>query len=160
MEEKEIVTTAVSKAKEVLEALDFSADISAHMAEGDEDRMYIHLEIEGEELGSLIGFQGRRLRALERVIGLMVSKVTKENEVEGDYRVVVDINEYKTKREDNIKEIVLKAIGQMREANQRVELPVMNPAERRIVHLVCKDEGVNTESEGEEGQRRVILLPE
>lgn len=158
MDENKLVQTVLEKAKDLLEELGFDAEISGHLAEGEEDRKYVHVEIKGEDLGLLIGYQGKMLRSFEQVVGMMISKYLKAENIEEDIRVVVDVNEYKKQREEHIREMVLKAIDQVRESKQKVELPAMNPAERRVVHMVIKsEEGIESTSEGEEGNRRVIL---
>lgn len=158
MKEEQVIQTAVEKAKDLIEELGFDAEISAQLVEGEENRMYINMEIKGEELGLLIGYQGRTLRSFEQVVGMMLSAVLRKAEMVADYRIIIDVNDYKKQREEHIKEMVLKAIDQVKETNQTLELPVMNPAERRIVHMIIKQEGgIASTSEGEEGNRRVTL---
>ncbi len=159
MKNEELVKKAVDFAKEIIEAMELSAEITAEMSTGEEDRKYINVYIKGDDLGLLIGFQGKSLRAFEKVVSLFLNKLIRENEIKEDIRVVVDINDYKEKRQSQLRETVLKAIDQVKTNKQKIELPAMNPSERRVVHMVCKEEGVETISEGEEGFRRVILLP-
>lgn len=163
MNEQEIVNNITDKAREMLEQMEFGADINTDLIEleGDDDYSYINLEIRGEDLGLLIGYQGGGLRSFERVMNLMLNKMLRGIETERRYKVIVDINDYKTKREKLLKETVYKAIEHVKESNQPVELSVMNPADRRIVHMVIQEEaGITSQSEGEEGERRVIIMPE
>ncbi len=158
MDENKLIQKILEVTKDLLEELDFDAEISGHVVEGEKERKYIHVKIKGENLGLLIGHQGKTLRSFEQVTGMMISKFLKQEGVTQDIRIVVDVNEYKKQREEHIKEMVLKAIDQVRESKQKIELPAMNPAERRIVHMVIKSEdGILSTSEGDEGDRRVIL---
>lgn len=159
MDEQQIVDKVTEKAKEILEHLGFSADIKTDMVESEEDgRNYVNVEITGEDLGLLIGYQGNGLTSIERVLDLMLGKMLKDAGSEERYKILVDINNYRERREKMLKETAFKAIEQVRESGQPVGLPVMNPAERRIIHLTVKEEnGIQSLSEGEEGDRRVVI---
>lgn len=162
MNDSEITEFAASEAKELIEGLGFGGEISADMSVGDNERKYVTIDIEGEDLALLIGFQGNTLRALEHILSLIINRrLRSENQEAERVRVRIDVNNYRAKREENIKSIALQAIGQVKESDQEFELSPMNPAERRIVHMVIREEeGVSSESVGEEGERRIIIKPD
>ena len=91
----------------------------------------------------------------------MLTKLLRSEKIEERYKVLIDINNYKSKKTKMLQETALRAVEQVKDSGQEVELPAMNPAERRIVHLAIQEEkGVTSASEGEEGDRRVIIKPE
>jgi len=161
MKAEEVVNFVTKSAKEILEKLEFDAEISVELVETEEGKKYIKVGITGDDLGLLIGFQGATMKALEQILDLLTSRALKNNSSEDRYKVIVDVNDYKEKQEKNIRETAIRAIGQARESGQPIELPSMNPAERRVVHMTVQEEdGVESESQGEEGERRVLIKPE
>ncbi len=159
MKEEKLATIAVNKAKELLEKMEIGAEISASIV-SQEDRIYINIDIKGDDLGLLIGYRGTVLRSLEQIVLLMLLKDIKKD-LDKSIRIIIDVNDYRKRKEESIKETTLKAIEQVLESGQKIELPVMPPAERRIVHLtVQKEKGVVSYSEGEDRERRVVIKPE
>jgi spoIIIJ-associated protein len=76
------------------------------------------------------------------------------------HRVVVDVNDYRARRVRALEALARRAAEEAVSYEEEIELDAMNPAERRIIHMVLKDEaGVVTRSEGEEPRRRVIVEP-
>ena len=138
------------------------AEIEAELVEGDNEKNYLKIHIQGDELGLLIGFKGQGILALQQYLTIIMSLGLKDVEDEKRVRtnILVDINDYKTKQEDQSKQTALRAIDQVLESGQPVELPPMDPARRRIVHLaVSEDERVESESVGEGEDRRVVIKP-
>ncbi|HLB95536.1 MAG TPA: R3H domain-containing nucleic acid-binding protein [Patescibacteria group bacterium] len=111
------------------------------------------LNIESEMSPLLIGRRGQTLQALEHLLRLMLARQTEEF-----LAVNLDISGYKASREVEI-------IFQAKEASEKVlssaqeqALPPMNAFERRLVHLTLSDiEGIETESEGVEPERRIVI---
>ncbi len=113
------------------------------------------LEIEGEDLGALIGWRGEGLRALQTVVNLGLGR-----EESGRPRVIVDIAHYRRRREEAVEALARRWAARVRGTGQRVTLDPMSPYERRAVHLaLAGDPGVRTESTGEDGERRVTIHP-
>jgi spoIIIJ-associated protein len=103
----------------------------------------------------LIGHHGETLRALEYLVNQMVKRD------HGDApRVAVDIAGYRAARRDQLEQMAREVAARVAETGQEEELKPMNPAERRIVHMVLRDlPGVDTESRGEDRSRRIVVLP-
>ncbi|MBD3280297.1 hypothetical protein GF389_02105 [Candidatus Dojkabacteria bacterium] len=172
MDEKTI-KMIVETAGEIIEKLGMHAEIEAEMVEGDNEKNYLKIHIQGEELGLLIGFKGQGLLALQQYLTIIMSIELREklkqedsdSEEEGDGRktrtnILVDVNDYKEKQEDQSRQTALRAIDQVVESGQPVELPPMNPAKRRIVHMVVsEDDRIESESVGENPDRRVVIKP-
>ena len=116
---------------------------------------YFLFEIIGENLGILIGRRGDTLDALQFLLNLVLNKESEEK-VKG----ILDVENYREKREETLEHLGIKLAERARRTGQRVVLEPMNPQERRIIHMVLQDDKtVSTSSEGEEPYRKVIIVP-
>lgn len=119
--------------------------------EGDEGELI--LDVTGGDLAVLIGRHGRTLDALQMVVSSLMSSTLRFH-----YPVVVDIEGYKTRRKDKLRNLAFSAASRAKRQHSRVSLPPMNAYERRLVHIaLADDDGVTTHSEGEEPSRRVVV---
>ena len=109
---------------------------------------------EKEALGALIGRKGERLSALQHLVNLMLSRKM------GTWtRVLVDVEDYRGRRERQLVEVATRAAERVNETGQMLQLEPMSALERRWVHLALRDvDGVATQSIGEEPMRRVVVL--
>jgi len=144
--------------KDILEnllkgTLDFLGAPSAFAIEDNEDGVLI--SISGNELNHLIGCRGDSLNALQHFLNSAYFNNS------GEYtRILVDINGYREQRKDKIEKMVKNFIDRVRFFNQEVEMPAMNPSERRVVHTFVSDyDDVVSESVGAGRDRRVVLKP-
>jgi len=112
-------------------------------------------EGEREELGALIGRKGERLSALQHLVNLMLSRQM------GTWtRVLVDVEDYRGRRERQLREIADRAAKRVVETGKMLQLEPMPALERRWVHLALKgNPDVATQSIGEEPNRRIVVLP-
>ena len=102
----------------------------------------------------LIGKNAKTLDALNTIIRQSVTKEIGEN-----YKFVLDIGEYKQKREWNLEKMAKQLAREVAKTRVEVKLDPMNSYERRIVHnAIGKIKGVTTKSEGEEPFRHVVVL--
>ena len=110
---------------------------------------------EREELGALIGRKGERLSALQHLVNLMLSRQM------GTWtRVLVDVEDYRGRRERQLREIADRAAQRVVETGKMLQLEPMPALERRWVHLALKgNPEVATQSIGEEPNRRIVVLP-
>lgn len=112
------------------------------------------LDISGDDLGLLIGWRGETLRALQTVVNLMMG----DTEVGTARRVILDVERYRARREEQVRELALRLANRVKRTGQRYTLDPMHAYERRTIHLtLADDEGVRTESTGKEPARRVII---
>ncbi|MCI0584421.1 MAG: Jag N-terminal domain-containing protein [Chloroflexi bacterium] len=110
---------------------------------------------EREALGALIGRKGERLSALQHLVNLMLSK-----EMGGWTRVLVDVEDYRGRRERQLREIAERAARRVVETGKMLQLEPMPALERRWVHLALRNNpDVVTQSIGEEPNRRIVVLP-
>ncbi|HKC20417.1 MAG TPA: RNA-binding cell elongation regulator Jag/EloR [Candidatus Dormibacteraeota bacterium] len=115
----------------------------------------ITLDITGRELGTLIGWRGETLRALQAVTNVMVGRHLAEGE-----RVIVDVERYRQRREHTVREIAMRAARQVKMTGDAITLDAMQPFERRAIHLALEgDPDVTSSSIGEEPERRVVVGP-
>jgi spoIIIJ-associated protein len=113
------------------------------------------LNIQGmhENLGLLIGRRGETLAALQLLVNLVVRQRTKRR-----MRIVVDAENYRQRREENLRSLALRVAQQVRNYRRSIVLEAMPPNERRIVHLALADyHDISTESTGEGDERRVVI---
>jgi len=109
---------------------------------------------EREALGALIGRKGERLSALQHLVNLMLSR-----RMGAWTRVLVDVEDYRGRRERQLGEIARRAAEKVIESGTMLQLEPMPALERRWIHLALRDvRGVSTQSIGDEPMRRVVIL--
>lgn len=147
---------AVAALYTILAHMGVHAGIEVHPAVGEEPLI---LNIRGADersssaLSVLIGRRGETLAALQLLIHLIVSKQGDTRE-----RVIVDVEGYRHRREDNLRSMAHRIAQQVRDSGRAIMLEAMPPNERRIVHMALADfDDISTESEGEGDQRRVVV---
>ena len=159
-ERSETTPEMIAGGKEILETLikhlDFEAEIRLS-GEGSETVLNVAgtSPEAAEELGSLIGRRGERLQAIQHLVNLMLSRKL------GEWaRVTVDIEEYRGRREAQLRALARNAGERVRETGRAVQLEPMTALERRWVHMELQGApGIATESAGEEPERRVVVIP-
>src|SRR5213596_3880064 len=111
------------------------------------------VDVLGADLGALIGRGGENLVALQQIVSAITSK-----RVGRSVHIPVDIEGYRRRREDQLREIAQRVASRVRASGQAVTLEPMLAYERRIVHLAVQDTpGVKTESVGVDPNRRVVI---
>jgi len=106
-----------------------------------------------ENLGLLIGRRGETLAALQLLVSLIVSHRTRHR-----MRIIVDAENYRERREENLRSLALRVAQQVRSYRRSIALEAMPPHERRIVHIALADsQDISTESTGEGDERRVVI---
>jgi spoIIIJ-associated protein len=106
-----------------------------------------------ENLGLLIGRRGETLASLQLLVSLIVSHRTRHR-----MRIVVDAENYREHREENLRSLALRVAQQVRSYRRAIALEAMPPHERRIVHIALSDsKDISTESIGEGDERRVVI---
>ena len=112
------------------------------------------IDLSGEDSGLLIGRRGQTLQALQFLVNLIVRK-----QFEG-VRVVLDVENYRQRRESQLKDMAEKVAERVAQTNRSITLEPMPPADRRIIHTSLTDHAsVSTESTGEGEGRKVTIMP-
>jgi spoIIIJ-associated protein len=113
------------------------------------------LDVEGDDLGILIGRRGLTLSSLQYVLNLIVAKKVKHRVSLG-----VDVDGYRRRREQALMTLARRMADRVRGTGRSVTLEPMPPNERRIVHLALADDpAVMTVSIGEGDARKVAITP-
>ena len=149
---------ARSLAEELLTRMEIPCRVSVRGApprDNPDEPRPIMLDISGDDLGLLIGWRGETLRALQTTLNLMMG----EEGADGR-RVVLDVERYRARREDQVRELALRLASRVKRSGERYTLDPMHAYERRVIHLTLADDpGVRTESSGQEPARRVVIHP-
>lgn len=115
------------------------------------DKIILHLH--GKNLGILIGKHGQTLDALQYLTNL-----TTNQGKETRHFIMLDVENYRHRREETLKQLALRLSGRIKKKGDRVVLEPMNGYERKIIHVALQDaEHVRTESEGQDPYRHVVI---
>ncbi|MFL5674601.1 MAG: RNA-binding cell elongation regulator Jag/EloR [Chloroflexota bacterium] len=158
LEAAEASPEALAAGQAILERLmgHLGFDVRVEVETGETSRLNVVADgDEKEALGALIGRKGERLSALQHLVNLMLSK-----EMGTWTRVLVDVEDYRGRRERQLRELADRAAARVVETGKMLQLEPMSALERRWIHLSLRDNpGVATQSIGEEPNRRVVLVP-
>lgn len=147
------IENAPDVAADLLEDLLDKLGVDADVEVREEDP--ITLNVIGEDLGILIGRRGETLSAVQFILNQMLNQKT------GDWLgVIVDAEDYRLRREDQLRSLAQRMADRARYYRQAVTLDPMPPHERRIIHLaLAESTQVSTNSIGEGEDRRVVITP-
>lgn len=143
---------AIQFAKKYIEDLlsFFGLNTDVHATSDDE---VIQLEVPSTHLnGFLIGQHGENMRSLQ----YLTSTALKNNNFEHT-RVNVDVADYKKQRADRLRDKAEAWMKQVRESGEAMDLEPMNAADRRVVHQLAAEYGVESDSVGEGRERHIVL---
>ncbi len=146
--------TFIDEIREYLESLFKAMDIETEIQmEFDETENVLSINLEGPEMGILIGKRGQTLDALQYIISLAVNKKS-----ESYIRVKLDTENYRARRKETLENLAKNIAFKVKRSKRSFALEPMNPYERRIIHATLQnDKYVSTRSEGEEPYRKVIV---
>jgi len=140
---------------DLLARMDIPSEVHASRGEPDGDLTPIILDVQGPDLGLLIGRKGETLSALQYIARLIVAK-----QVGHSVDLVVDVQGHKKRREEQLRRMAQRMAEQAVQRQRVMTLEPMAANERRIIHLALRDHlGVQTESIGEGYQRKVTIIP-
>jgi spoIIIJ-associated protein len=113
------------------------------------------VELEVEEPQVLIGQGGQRLLEIQRLLQAILKR-----KFDFDFYLDLDINDYKKKKKEYLKELAQTTADQVTLLKKAKELPPMPAYERRVIHLeLATRQDITTESIGKEPERRVVVKP-
>ena len=123
--------------------------------EVDEDAEQIVGRIEGEDVGLLIGRRGQTIDAVQLLCYRAAFRGRQDRK-----RVTVDAAGYRERRQEAVERQADRAADRALKTGNEIELDPMSATERRMVHQHLKDRaGIETFSEGEDPERRVVVAP-
>jgi spoIIIJ-associated protein len=142
--------------QEYLENLFRAMDIDAKIKiDYDAESSNMNIDLEGQDMGVIIGKRGQTLDALQYLISLYVNKIKPTEEY---VRVKLDTENYRARRRDTLEHLAKNIAFKVKKTRRPFALEPMNPFERRIIHSTLQnDRYVETRSEGEEPYRKVVV---
>lgn len=139
--ENDIEHAVVDFVEKLTEKMGFPAKVFI----SDRQENKIILVIESEYSNILIGRKGKNLDAIQLLANVIVSRLGAE-----DLKVVIDAENYRSRREEQIVQMARKLANQVRRSKRSVLLEPMNPFERRLIHTALSDvKDISTKSEGD-----------
>ena len=146
--------TELALAKEVLEnilsRIPVETRVNSQRVNGN-----IALNIEGDKSGLLIGRKGKTLDALQFIVNKIANKASDKK-----VRVVVDSENYRKRQEESLVEMALDMGEKAKKTKKPLATNLLNPHERRIIHLALKPDGaLNTKSKGDGLFKKVVIIP-
>jgi len=134
-----------------LDIIDYDGDIDLDV---ENDRAIV--AIIGTDLQSLVGTRGETLDALQELTRLAVAQKTGTRS-----RLMLDVSGHRQARRTELSGLATDTAKRVVESGESARLTPMNPFERKVVHdAISAIDGVRSESEGEEPNRRVVVLPD
>ena len=113
----------------------------------------LSIEMNGENMGILIGKRGQTLDSLQYLTNRVANKMQS-----GYVRVKLDTEDYRRRRKETLENLAKNIAHKVSKTRRSVSLEPMNPYERRIIHSALQGEkSITTHSEGEEPYRRVVV---
>lgn len=119
----------------------------------DEENSVLEINLEGEEMGILIGKRGQTLDSLQYLVSLVINKNN-----DSYIKVKLDTENYRARRKETLENLAKNIAYKVKRTRKSVTLEPMNPYERRIIHSSLQnDKFIETHSEGEEPYRKVVI---
>ncbi|MEV0846054.1 R3H domain-containing nucleic acid-binding protein [Streptomyces sp. NPDC049954] len=137
----------------LLDIADLDGDIDMDV-EADRAAVSIVSDSSSRDLQKLVGRDGEVLEALQELTRLAVHRETGDRS-----RLMLDIAGYRAGKRQELTELGARAAEEARDSGEPVRMKPMSPFERKVVHDAVKAAGLRSESEGEEPQRFVVVLP-
>ncbi|KUK67489.1 MAG: Single-stranded nucleic acid binding R3H domain protein [candidate division WS6 bacterium 36_33] len=157
MKDKELIKLVEKEVETLCSLLEVDCERGLNIEEGEDEVKYIKISFEGEDLGYMIGNRGRHLDSIQYILQLMVGKMTEQDP---NYRILVDVGGYRKERNSHLEEMALQKADDVRILGEAVELPPMEPADRRAIHIALSEyDDIITESDGEGRDRHIVIKP-
>ena len=149
-------TNGVAIAKDALENILTLIPMEGTTVSAAQNDGTIALNIEGDTSGLLIGRKGRTLDALQFIVNKIVNKA-----LEKRTQVVVDSENYRQRRRESLIQMALRMGEKAKNIRKPVVTNLLNPHDRRIVHMALRDdESLDTKSRGEGILKKILIIPE
>jgi spoIIIJ-associated protein len=152
------IDLALESLTQLLEFMEVDCEVTLRAPETPGDglgRASAVLDMDGDDLGLLIGRRGTTLAALQYMVNVMVNRKMGTRVL-----VNIDAEHYKRRREETLRGLARRMADRVRQTSRSMTLEPMPAAERRIIHLfLAEDELVTTGSVGEGEDRKVVIYP-
>lgn len=129
-------------------------DARGELREASEEEVTV--EIQGQDVGHVIGRHGATLDAMQLLVAVIINKDRQQRPV----RIILDAEGYRDRRRQMLERMAHTHAAKAKEAGKEIVIPDLKPYERRIIHLALKDDpDVETYSEGEGEDRHIVISP-
>jgi spoIIIJ-associated protein len=157
--QKEIYETAKKVLEELMALLDLPSRVTLSedftVIGEDGKASSLGLNIEGEDLGILIGRRGQTMVSLQQIVRLILS-----HRMNVDIPIILDVEGYKQRRCEGLRALANKLAEQVKTRRVPFTMEPMSAFERRVIHLaLANNPDVTTESNGEGEHRKVVISP-
>lgn len=143
---------AVDKAKKFVEDIVKLFDLESKVT-AEESNNQVKINLEGKDVGILIGRRGNTLDALQYLTTLVTNK--NENKFT---RIIIDAENYRQRREESLRRLAKNMARKVKERRKNIVLEPMTPGDRRIIHTELQhDSAVTTKSIGDEPYRKIVI---
>ena len=158
-EQRELYETVKNVLEKLLDLMDLPATVALSdeftVIDEDGNTSSIGLNIEGEDLGILIGRRGQTMASLQHIIRVIVA-----HNMEVRLPIVLDVEGYKQRRCEGLRALAARLAEQVNTRKMPFSMEPMTPFERRVIHLALADHpDVVTESTGVGEARKVVINP-
>ena len=151
-EKADVIEMAKEVVSKLIESMGLTVNLSAPQPASGE--LPVILNIEGDDLGILIGRRGQTLASLQYIVRLIVAEKLKMW-----VPINIDVAGYKKRRYEFLQNLALRLADQVKKSRRLITLEPMPADERRVIHLTLADHpDVTTQSMGEGEARRVAIL--
>jgi spoIIIJ-associated protein len=153
--------------KSLISRLEEEGDVAADYLEGlldiadldgdidiDVENDRASLAITGGALGHLVGDSGEVLDALQELTRLAVQTSLGERS-----RLMLDIDNFRSTKKTELTKLAHEIADEVKSTGEQIKLKPMNAFERKVIHDTIQEIGLTSESEGEEPNRCVVVLP-
>jgi spoIIIJ-associated protein len=167
-ESEEAPKTSKTEKKSLVARLEEEGDVAADYLEGllditdldgdidiDVENDRASLAIAGGALSHLVGDRGEVLDAIQELTRLAVQTSTGERS-----RLMLDIDNFRSEKREELAKLAHEIADQVKSSGEAVKLSPMNAFERKVIHDTIQEIGLTSESEGEDPNRCVVVLPE
>jgi spoIIIJ-associated protein len=147
----DLLNTARRTLEEILSLIPMEdAEVKAELVEGT-----VRLYIDGDKSGLLIGRKGRTLDALQFIVNKIVAKT-----LDRKIQVIIDSEDYRQRRKDYLVQMAADMAEKARKLKKPITTGLLNPHDRRIVHIALRDQRqLTTTSRGDGMLKKVVIIP-
>ena len=163
----EVKTDEVVEKKSLLAQLEEEGDVAADYLEGlldiadldgdidiDVENDRASLAIAGGKLSHLVGERGEVLDSIQELTRLAVQTSLGERS-----RLMLDIDNFRADKKTELAQLAKETAAEVKSSGESIKLRPMNAFERKVVHDTIQELGLTSESEGEDPDRCVVVLP-
>lgn len=140
---------------EILSGMLKAGDLRAEATISALNGRYVHIDVDGPDVGYLIGRRGEVLNSIQYMMNVISAR-----KLNNGVRVVVEGDNYRERRAEMLSDMARRIAAQVLERGEEAVLDALPAFERRVIHQALVEiEGISTYSEGEEPERYVVIAP-